>query len=568
VTEGDSPYTGTGYFKFVLVNAAGDISYWSNDGTSTGGGEPTDGVQLTVEDGLFHVLLGDTNLMNMTALTASSFEGTERYLRVWFSSDGSTYTPLMPDQRIAAVPYALQAQDAVTAGDADTLDGQEGTYYSAWANLTGVPADIADGDDNTQLGEGEVETFVTNDPLDLAAGTTLDSSAISVEGHLHDDEYVNENQVDSLTSAMVTDGELTDADLQDGAALAEIKDDDGAGSGLDADTVDGQHADDFSLPVGALAASDSDNDTTLISEGYLFTGYRFSSDYWTTRSSMPTGRFGLASAVVDGVIYVLGGEGYSLSGAGTANEAYDPVTDSWTTKADMPTGRQFLAAASVDGIVYVVGGRNGLTANEAYDPSTNNWTQKAPIPTGRKRLSVAAVDGKLYAIGGESTSSNYENCNEAYDPVSDTWTTKADMPTGRRNLAAAAVNGVIYVMGGETHTNGWETVNEAYDPSIDTWISKAPMLKGRRGLDTAVVDNMIYAVGGSSITKNFDRGNHAYDPVTDTWTVKTRMLAGRTVHTAAAVNGTMYVIGGYSSSNTYESANEAYHAVAYVYIKK
>ncbi len=61
-----SPYTGDGYFKFAVVNAAGNTTYWSNDGTSTGGGEPTAAVQLAVSDGLFSVLLGDTTLGGMT----------------------------------------------------------------------------------------------------------------------------------------------------------------------------------------------------------------------------------------------------------------------------------------------------------------------------------------------------------------------------------------------------------------------------------------------------------------------------------------------------------------------
>ena len=60
MTVSGTPYTGTGYFKFALVNGAGDTSFWSNDGTSTGGGEPTASVALPVSNGLFSVLLGDT----------------------------------------------------------------------------------------------------------------------------------------------------------------------------------------------------------------------------------------------------------------------------------------------------------------------------------------------------------------------------------------------------------------------------------------------------------------------------------------------------------------------------
>jgi hypothetical protein len=121
VQVGGTPYTGNGYFKFAVVNAAGTTTYWSNNGTSTGGSAPTAAVQLTVSEGLFSVLLGDTSLGGMTQpLTADVFNQSIRYLRVWFSSDNTTFDQLTPDTRIAAVPYALQAQEAV---EADTVDG-------------------------------------------------------------------------------------------------------------------------------------------------------------------------------------------------------------------------------------------------------------------------------------------------------------------------------------------------------------------------------------------------------------------------------------------------------------
>jgi hypothetical protein len=109
VTVAGVAYTGTGYFKFAIWSGSGG-NEWTNDGTASGGGEPTAAVSLTVDSGLFNVLLGDTSLTNMTALEASVFDEPERYLRIWFSNDDSTYTLLSPDQRIAAVPYALQAE--------------------------------------------------------------------------------------------------------------------------------------------------------------------------------------------------------------------------------------------------------------------------------------------------------------------------------------------------------------------------------------------------------------------------------------------------------------------------
>ena len=45
---------------------------------------------------------------------------------------------------------------------------------------------------------------------------------------------MNEGQANSVTSAMIVNGVVSASDLQDGATLAEILDDDGSGSGLDA----------------------------------------------------------------------------------------------------------------------------------------------------------------------------------------------------------------------------------------------------------------------------------------------------------------------------------------------
>ena len=115
ITVGGSPYTGTGYFKFIVTNAAGNTTYWSNNGSSSNGSQPSAAVALTVSEGYFTVLLGDTTLSGMTrALTADVFAGAGRYLKVWFSTTSSgTYTALSLTP-VAAAPYALNAE---------TLDG-------------------------------------------------------------------------------------------------------------------------------------------------------------------------------------------------------------------------------------------------------------------------------------------------------------------------------------------------------------------------------------------------------------------------------------------------------------
>ena len=119
VAVGTTNFTGTGQFKFALVGPGGTPTFWSNNGTSVAGSEPGAAVSLTVANGLYAVLLGDATLPNMTVIPATVFTNTDVRLRVWFS-DGVTGSQLFtPDQRIAAVGYAMMSANvpdgAITA---------------------------------------------------------------------------------------------------------------------------------------------------------------------------------------------------------------------------------------------------------------------------------------------------------------------------------------------------------------------------------------------------------------------------------------------------------------------
>jgi hypothetical protein len=91
------------------------VTYWSNDGTSFAGGEPTATVAVPVVNGLYTVLLGDSTLPNMTPVPTAALNHPDVRLRVWFNDGSHGFQLLAPDQRLAAAPYALLA-NAVSAG--------------------------------------------------------------------------------------------------------------------------------------------------------------------------------------------------------------------------------------------------------------------------------------------------------------------------------------------------------------------------------------------------------------------------------------------------------------------
>lgn len=194
------PINGPGFFKFAIVNQAGNITYWSNDGSSTIGNEPTDAVEIPMTNGNFTLKLGDPDLANMNVLDTTPFEEENIYVRVWFSESGSSFQQLAPDTRIASVGFAFKAQSVVEAPSVDWSDilnrpeglddgDQVGITEESdplvnanvkdgvdWSEITNRPAGLDDGDDVAS--GGVAWTDITGIPADIANG---DDVGISVE---------------------------------------------------------------------------------------------------------------------------------------------------------------------------------------------------------------------------------------------------------------------------------------------------------------------------------------------------------------------------------------------------
>ncbi|MHC4228166.1 MAG: Kelch repeat-containing protein [Planctomycetota bacterium] len=272
-------------------------------------------------------------------------------------------------------------------------------------------------------------------------------------------------------------------------------------------------------------------------------------DTWTEKALMPTARLALATSLVNGKIYAIGGYAAANAPHLRTVEEYDPEMDTWIQKADMPTARSWLSASTVDGKIYAIGGQRffgapGIRAVEEYDPATDTWTTKADMPTERFEHSTSVVDGKIYAIGGVTGPGGLSlSTVEVYDPSTDTWTTKANMPTARGILSTCVVDGKIYAIGAVRPSTPPLSKVEMYDPMTDTWTTKADMPTARGALGTSAVNGRIYAIGGRTSSTALTTVEK-YDPATDTWTIKADMPTPRWGLSTSVVNGKIYIIGG------------------------
>ncbi|MBN1810094.1 MAG: hypothetical protein JW909_13590 [Planctomycetes bacterium] len=281
---GGTPYSGAIDMEFRLYDSeSGIVPIW----TETHSG-------VAVDEGLFSVQLGSTS-----ALTPGLIAGAaELWLGVEVDGDGE----MAPRYRVVSAAMAILSLEAENA---DTLDGQDSTDFAAAGHdhdatyvnegqagsitsamivdstITGtdIAADTITAIDiaasavgSSEIANGSIAVVDLQDGTSLAeildddgSGSGLDADYLdgleaahfSLSTHDHDAVYVNEGQADSITSAMIVNGVVGATDMADGAALAEILDDDGSGSGLDADYLDGLEAGHFSLSTHSHSSLDA-----------------------------------------------------------------------------------------------------------------------------------------------------------------------------------------------------------------------------------------------------------------------------------------------------------------------
>ncbi len=159
----DSP--GANYSSTPTVTVAPpppNISYttfWSNDGTSVAGSEPSAAVSLTVSGGLFTVTLGDTTVPNMEALPAALFTQPNLQLRIWFNDGVNGSAVLNPAQNLTPAPYAIQALNAVMAVTAGSANSVSASNIAGLISASQLQAGIVS---NNQTGVNLTGSFTGN----------------------------------------------------------------------------------------------------------------------------------------------------------------------------------------------------------------------------------------------------------------------------------------------------------------------------------------------------------------------------------------------------------------------
>ena len=244
----------------------------------------------------------------------------------------------------------------------------------------------------------------------------------------------------------------------------------------------------------------------------------------TTNIQMPgSSRAYHGLEVLDDEIWSVGG--YSQEG-GFLNSlhAFNIKYGTWREMSRMATKRCYVATCVMDGKIFAMGGHSGGSAErlrtaEVYDPARNQWDFIPPMIHNRSDFTSVVLHGRIYVIGGFH-GFHYQSTIECYNPVEDRWSLVGNLQLGPRSGASAVVLGDrIYVLGGYDGAQDMASV-ECFTPGVVdfTWHIVPDMIHRRRNFSAVVVDTKTIMVMGGENEEGLVSEVEFFDTVSNVWT--------------------------------------------------
>lgn len=224
---------------------------------------------------------------------------------------------------------------------------------------------------------------------------------------------------------------------------------------------------------------------------------------WHTIPAMPCKHkvcphgFRCVSVAHDGTLFVCGGMVSDVDFPLDLVLKYEMQKNRWTVMNRMITARSFFASGVIEGMIYVAGGNSSdlfeLDSAEVLDPVKGNWRRIANMGTNMASYDAAVLDGKLLVTEGWLWPFFFSPRGQIYDPRTDKW---ENMAFGLREGwtgSSVVVYGRLFVV------SDLERMKlKVYDAESDSWetIEGSPLPEQiSKPFAVNVWDCKIYVVG-------------------------------------------------------------------------
>lgn len=301
----------------------------------------------------------------------------------------------------------------------------------------------------------------------------------------------------------------------------------------------------------------------------LFFGFccmNLTSSPWQKLASMPTTRTEMASAVVGGEIYLIGG--YLHPNSLSTMQKYSPVSNRWSNCKDLPLALDHVSAVGFENYIYVIGGlylaEEGTPSKKVfrYSVTENKWEEIAPLPEALGAVSAVLIDKTIHVFGGIGKSGSTVGSHYVYDIPSDVWSEEPQMPFSKDHIAVATDGIKIFFTGGwgapDRFSNSFLALLFIYDSKTKSW-QEGPSLPTPRGdVFGAMVGKYFVVAGGENDKSEVLDVVEALDTENMQWKTLPSLRAPRHGGSAVSLDGNFYLIGGRNSDHSwgYTDLNE------------
>ncbi|XP_010247992.1 PREDICTED: F-box/kelch-repeat protein At1g30090 [Nelumbo nucifera] len=207
--------------------------------------------------------------------------------------------------------------------------------------------------------------------------------------------------------------------------------------------------------------------------------------------------FRCASIPSEGTLFVCGGMVSDMDCPFDLVLKYEIQRNRWTVMNKMLTARSFFASGVIDGMVYVAGGNSTdlfeLDSAEVLDPVKGNWHPVASMSINMVSYDAAVLNDKLFVTEGWVWPFLFSPRGQVYDPRSDKW---ESMSVGLREGwtgSSVVVEGHLFVVSEHERMK-----LKVYDVETDSWdtVSGSPLPEQIcKPFSVSSSDHQIYVVG-------------------------------------------------------------------------
>ena len=283
---------------------------------------------------------------------------------------------------------------------------------------------------------------------------------------------------------------------------------------------------------------------------------------WEELAPLPVGRNGHIAVLLDGNVYVGGGnEGNSIDDyqGSYRLDVYNLTTNQWSS-SPITTPYRWFAMTILDDKLVIAGGitKNDEVVKKVLVLKVGQWKDYSEMSTARSTATAVGYHSKLIVFGGSIKVEGQwtiVSTTELLDTTNGCWYTCNRLPSPRRQMKAAIMNDKIYLLGGidehfglspqvfvasmetlSTHQLNWQSVPNT------PWCSSTPVVLHNKYLLT---------IGGRKTSEftNLTSEVYALNPSTGQWNCLTNIPAARSFPAAVNMDDKMIVIGGLTSKN-------------------